>query len=247
MLFRQSYREVAWKMAHVASRLSELYDHYYDTDRDGPKRALAARDSVAHIRALFSGPFGRLLDVGAGNGSTLAEIDQAGSASELYAIEISASGVQRITARGLRALREVKQVDGYRIPYPDKFFDTAFCIHVLEHVEHERLFLRELGRVAKSVFLEVPLEGGLHGRVNQTYGHINYYTPMTILNLLRTSGLDPVASRIFTSSRAYEQLLYGRRNGAVRNAIRNLVLRVFGNAAPHLMTYLLTVECRSSG
>jgi len=233
-------------MAEVASRLSELYEEYYDTDKDVLKRALAARDSFAHIRVLRSGSFGRLLDVGAGNGATLAVIDQAGAASDLYAIEISSSGVERIEALGLRALREVKQVDGYRIPYPDKFFDTTICIHVLEHVEHERIFLRELGRVARSVFLEVPLEGGLRGRVNKTFGHINYYTPMTLLNLLRTSGLEPVASRIFTSSRAYEQLLYGRWNGMIRNGIRSSVLRLFRNAAPHLMTYLLTVECRPS-
>jgi ubiquinone/menaquinone biosynthesis C-methylase UbiE len=232
-------------MAEVANRLSELYEDYYDTDRDDLKRALAARDSLAHIRALSSSPLGRLLDVGAGNGSTLAEIDRAGAASEMYAVEISASGALRIAARGLRALREVKHIDGYTIPYPDKFFDTAICIHVLEHVEHERLFLRELGRVAETVFVEAPLEGGFRGRINQTFGHINYYTRMTLLNLLRTSGLEPVASQVFTSSREYEQLLYGRRNGALRNGIRRLMLRALPAAAPHLMTYVLMAQCRA--
>jgi ubiquinone/menaquinone biosynthesis C-methylase UbiE len=230
-------------MAHVAPNLVELYQSYYETNRDESNRTLSAKDTVEHIRSHGDQSLGRLLDVGAGNGSTLAAIEKAGLASELYALEISPTGAARIEGRGLRTLRDVRQFDGYSIPYPDKAFDTAICIHVIEHVEHERLFLRELARVANTVFVEVPLEGGLRGRVVDTYGHINFYTPMIFLNLLKTAGLRPVSHRVVTSSKEYEQLCYGKIRGAVKNAIRRTVLKLLPEAAPHLMTYLINVKC----
>src|SRR5947207_3698464 len=161
-------------MAHIAPDLVELYQGYYTTDKDDTNRTLSAKDTVDHIRALTSEPLGKLLDVGAGNGSTLDAIEKAGIASTLYAIEISPTGADRIRKRGLKTLHEVKEFDGYSIPYADKSFDTAICIHVVEHVEHERLFLRELARVARTIFIEVPLEGGFRGRVVPTFGHINF-------------------------------------------------------------------------
>jgi len=187
-----------------------------------------------------------MLDVGAGNGSVLLEVDQAGIASELYAIEISVSGMDRISGLGLSTLKEVHQFDGYQIPYPDRFFDTAICIHVLEHVEHERLLLRELGRVAKTVFVEVPIEGGFRGQVDLRFGHINYYTPMTFLNLLNTSGLTTVRHGIFTSSIAYEQYCSGRVRGWMKNFVRRGALHAFPRIAPELMTYLLAARCVSN-
>lgn len=224
--------------------LNEFYSDYYSTDALAKKRALTALDSVDHIQALNKGPLGRLLDVGAGDGSVLQEIAHRKLASEICALEISASGIERINQLALPIVKEVKSFDGYAIPYEDASFESAICIHVMEHVEHERMLLREIGRVAKNIYIEVPLEGGVRGRTNYKFGHINYYTPLSVTALLETSGLEVVSSQVFTSSLAYEQYLYGKTGGKLRNMTRNLLLKGLGPRASELMTYLFTAHCR---
>jgi hypothetical protein len=176
-------------MVEIASDLSSMYDGYYGAERLEKKRWLAAQDSADHLYSMLGGNLGSLVDVGAGDGSLLETIGCRGWATKLSGLEISATGIEAIEGREINGLSEVKQFDGYTMPYEDGEFDTALCVHVLEHVEHERLFLRELGRIGKRVFIEVPLEGGFRGRVNREYGHINYYSPEFFLNLLETSDL----------------------------------------------------------
>lgn len=47
-------------------------------------------------------------------------------------------------------------VCGERWPYPDRFFDFAICSHLLEDVRDPIAVCRELVRVAKSGYVEVP-------------------------------------------------------------------------------------------
>jgi len=43
-----------------------------------------------------------------------------------------------------------------RLPFPDKFFASALCYHVLEHVNNPEHALNELNRVAERVFIITP-------------------------------------------------------------------------------------------
>ncbi len=79
--------------------------------------------------------FPRVFDVGAGEGAILLHLDAWPQKEELCAVEISQSGIAMIQSRRLPSLVEVKQFDGYRLPYDDKFFDLAILSHVLEHVD----------------------------------------------------------------------------------------------------------------
>jgi len=165
-------------------------------------------------------------------------------ARSISALEISATGLEQIGKLNLPNAGSIKRFDGYKMPFDDDEFDVALCIHVLEHVEHERLFLRELRRIAKRVFIEVPLEGGVRGRVDRRYGHINYYQPPYLLNLLETSGLRVTGSRVFTSSRAYETFCYGKLKGTAKNLARRSLLKVAGSRlAPSMLAYLMAVVC----
>lgn len=232
----------------LGEHLKQQYDDYYGDAALAQKRALAARDSVAHMAALVDlRSIGTLLDVGAGEGSFLARLGEECPTARLFAVEISESGLAQIRKRDLRGLGEAKLFDGYKIPYPDKSFDVATAIHVLEHVEHERLFLTELRRVARRVVIEVPLENGLRVersiRISAPYGHINYYNPEVFLNLVRTSGFTVLGSSVRTSSLQYEQFLYGVRVGFAKNALRRIVLRLVPRIAVWSFNYLLTVYC----
>ena len=231
--------------------LKSMYSGYYAPNSSlEHKRHLSAETTLEHILHVSVGRrWKRVIDVGAGNGSVLASLDKTDMADELYAIEISESGVASINELGLSKLKEATIFDGYKIDYPDKFFDLAICSHVVEHVEHERIFLRELARVAKEVIIEVPLDGGLRIergiRETYKYGHLNFYTVPGFLFLLKTAGMTVEQHLVATSSAAYERQLYGGLKGTIKSAIRTNSLRFFPKIAPWLFSYLLTVRCKT--
>ena len=103
-------------------------------------------------------PHASLLEIGAGEGALLARLAELGFASALHAAEISESGVQAIRARGIPGLIDCRRFDGETLPWADASFDLAVLSHVLEHAEHPRRLLAEATRVARAVFVEVPLE-----------------------------------------------------------------------------------------
>jgi ubiquinone/menaquinone biosynthesis C-methylase UbiE len=229
-----------------SAELQAFYENYYD-DEVARKRAVTAHQSVDHIESICGTSLGRVLDVGAGDGATLQEIERRGYATSIEAVEISSSGINRIKSRQLKTLTSVQTFDGYKLPYDSKCFDLALAIHVLEHVEHERLFLNELKRVSKRVFVEVPLEHTFRLRrsiaLGKPFGHINHYTFGRFLNLLDTCGLIPVAASIFSNSLAYETFVGGKITGSVKHAIRSTALKAAPAIAPSLFVYLGAAMC----
>lgn len=180
----------------VTESLQAAYDEQY-SDAMTVWRELGGKYKAANIQALSRGrSFAKVLECGAGEGSILEFLDDASDIKELHAIEISDSGIAQIRKRVLSKLNGLEKFDGYRIPYGDQAFDMVYCSHVLEHVEHPRLLLRELKRVAKYQILEVPLDYsvGVDERTSYflAYGHINIYTPSLFKFLLRSEGFEIV-------------------------------------------------------
>lgn len=145
----------------------------------------------------------------------LDKLNRKGLGKKLGVVEISKSGVEAIKARKIAKLDSIDVFDGYHIPHPDKSFDLGLAIHVVEHVEHERMFLREAARVCKKLYIEVPLEHtrdlSKAIRMSGPYGHINFYTTQTFENLLKTSGLKVERLKVFAPDLAYEQHLAGEK------------------------------------
>lgn len=46
--------------------------------------------------------------------------------------------------------------DGFHLPFRDKAFDYVVCSHVLEHLQDPQAFVKELTRVGKAGYIEVP-------------------------------------------------------------------------------------------
>ncbi|HEX8461108.1 MAG TPA: class I SAM-dependent methyltransferase, partial [Segetibacter sp.] len=155
------------------------YDNFYQ-NHDEAWRMLGAKYKAQNIVDVCTGKaFAKVLEVGAGDGSILYYLDRWNFAPELYAIEISESGVEHIQSRNLKSVKEVQVFDGYHIPYADQEFDLVILAHVLEHVEFERKLLRELKRISKYQVIEVPRDYrfGVDKRINHflAYGHLNVY------------------------------------------------------------------------
>jgi ubiquinone/menaquinone biosynthesis C-methylase UbiE len=185
-------------MQEVSSgdNLKSAYDSFYE-NRDETWRMLGAKYKVEHIIAVCKGyTYTKVLEVGAGDGSILKLLAEKNFAPEYHAVELSASGVERIREKDIAGLKSVQIFDGYHLPFGDDSFDLIILSHVLEHVEHERLLLRELKRVAKMCVIEVPRDykAGVDNRIKHflAYGHINVYTPTSLRYLLYTEGFDVV-------------------------------------------------------
>ncbi len=183
----------------VSPTLQAAYDEQY-SDESTPWRELCARHKAENLRAVCAGEqFERVLECGAGEGAILKFLEAEGFCTELTAIEISDSGLRQIVKRRLRTLREARKFDGYRIPFPDGSFDLAYCSHVIEHVEHPRILIRELRRVAPYQVFEIPLDYAprvdTHSKHYMSYGHINVFTPSTFKFLLMSEGLEVLAER----------------------------------------------------
>jgi len=187
------------------------------------------------------------LDIGAGEGSVLQRLADSGFGQRHFALDISASGVERIRNRKIPTLVECREFDGYTVPYPDATFDLAILSHVLEHVEHPRLLLNEAARVADRVFVEVPLE---HHRglptdfVWDEVGHINFYTAKTIRLLVQSCGHEVLEQRETHPARRQYQFRHGRR-GTVEYLIKEWALRTMPSVAQTLWTYHSSLLIRS--
>jgi ubiquinone/menaquinone biosynthesis C-methylase UbiE len=178
----------------VASSLQSAYNEQYG-DEMTEWRELGAKFKAANILKLCAGRrFDKVLECGAGEGSILKWLDKSGAFRELSAVEISDSGIEQIQKRNLPGLREVKKFNGYEIPYADGEFDLVYCSHVLEHVEHPRILLREIKRVGRFQAFEVPLDYSTQVdelvRHYLSYGHINIFTPSLFKFLLKSEGFE---------------------------------------------------------
>jgi len=184
----------------LSEEVKTAYDDFY-TNSDTEWRMLGAKYKAQNIIDVCQSlQPKKVLEVGAGDGSILYYLNEWNFGEELYALEIAQSGVDLIKNRNLGRLKDAQTFDGYQIPYPDDSFDLIILAHVLEHVEHERILIRELKRVAKHIVIEVPKDYrfGVDHRMKHflDYGHINMYTPTSLRFLLKSEGLEVIADKV---------------------------------------------------
>jgi len=165
----------------VSKDLKKSYAGQY-TGSEAEWRMLGAKYKALNILELTKDiEPKKVCEVGCGEGSILKWLSDSDFAEQLYGIDISESGIEKTYEKRIKNVIELKVFDGYNIPYPDHFFDLVVCSHVLEHVEHPRLLLREIKRVSRYQVFEVPVDFSFYVDKKAAhflnYGHINIYTP----------------------------------------------------------------------
>jgi len=211
----------------ISKHLLANYEDYYDAG-DSEWRRLGAIDKAHNIQSLCKDlSVKSVVEIGAGEGSVLKRLSDLGFAQQLYALEISQSGVETIEKKHIPRLRECSLFDGYKIPYENKRFDLAVLSHVVEHVEYPRKILYEAQRIAKYVFVEVPLEDTV--RLPQNFhfdklGHINFYSPKTFRRLIQTCNLKVLNQ--LTTNRSKDSYVFQRgKKGLVDFCIKEFLLK----------------------
>jgi SAM-dependent methyltransferase len=236
----------------VSPYLLDNYKNYYregdNPEGDAEWRRIGAIPKVDNIIRLCADiPHASILEVGAGEGSVLNRLSETGFANDLYAIDISESGIECIKQRKIMSLRECKLYDGYTIPYDDNRFDLVVLSHVVEHLEYPRLLIREASRVGQHLFVEVPLEHTLKLPKDFAFdrvGHINVYTPQTIRHLLQSC--DLCIKRQIVTIHSKDVHLYDQgKQGAVNYEIKRLFLKLVPKFAVNLFTYNSALLCQT--
>ncbi|MGA3200001.1 MAG: class I SAM-dependent methyltransferase [Halobacteriota archaeon] len=236
------------KSASVSKPLKTFYDEYYGADytTDGrlDLRWLDSFDKARNITSLCDTvQHARILDIGCGDGAVLKRLSDEEFGRQFYGLEISPTGLALTKKRAIKNLVECKLYDGYQIPYGDDQFDLAVLSHVVEHLEHPRMLLREARRVATHVFLEVPLEDHLRQKrdyfsTDDVEGHINPYSLKTVRWLVQTCGFEIVRQTVTIPS--FE--VYHRKMGA-KMFFLYPPFKLAGQLVPGVATKIFTYHC----
>jgi SAM-dependent methyltransferase len=230
----------------VSGDLKAHYDNYYQGQTEW--RRLGALDKARNIVRAWSSVNGTRLpasaiEVGCGEGSVLEELAQRGW--NVRGFDISSSGVGSAQGRGLTA----EIFDGEHLPLGDQSVDLLVMTHVVEHLENPRLLIREAARVAKFVFVEVPLERHWRTKPNFVWtslGHINIYDTLLIRHLLQSGGLTILTEFTSTHSLAIHRFRSAKAGSALW-LIRGVLLRSAPPLARRLFTYHQSLMCSAEG
>lgn len=216
----------------ISDNLKQSYSNQYDPSVTA-WRTKGAKYKAKNILELSKNiQFNAILEVGSGEGAILQWLSEWSVSENLYAIEISESGIEATKSKNIKHLKEIKIFDGYTIPYPDNHFDLVICSHVLEHVEHERTLLREIKRVSKYQIFEVPIDFSFYvdEKVKHflSYGHINIYTPSLFRFLLKSENFAVMKDicHIYDDE-IFNEIYKNNKKGLLLLKIKHFILKIF--------------------
>lgn len=218
-------------MTFIGKTLQSAYDEQYSDDMTEWREVGGKYKAENILKVCNNYKFATVLECGAGEGSILKYLDASNVFSSFFAIEISETGITQILKRKLEKLKEIKKFNGYEIPYSDKKFDMAYCSHVIEHVEHPRILLRELKRISDYQVFEIPLDYSnnvdRHVKSLSSYGHINIYTPSTFKFLLKSEGYEIITEHLSHIDEEVMRFNWYRNMNLKRSFYRDLKLKLY--------------------
>ena len=226
---------------------ASFYDAAYRSagEREVRWRELGAVGKADHVERLLAERPERLVEIGCGDGALLAELGRRGAAGSLQGFDVSAEAVRAARERGIPS---VEVFDGERLPVADGSFDVAVLSHVLEHVADPAALLREAGRAAPTVVVEVPLERSLSGRrgsrraLSRSAGHVRALDRAGVRRLAAAAGLR-VGAELMDPLPAAVHLFFAESPAArVAARAKSAVRRGLFAVSPALAARLLTVH-----
>ncbi len=188
----------------------------------------------------------RVLEVGAGSGSILEQLDSWSFADEYYACEPSRELHDKLRQKRIPRLRDTSPEALEHSPYAHSEFDLVIIAHVLEHVIDPAALLNQALKLAPYVVFEVPIEQTPSGRLSawvrtrisgrprvvNAPGHINFFSPARARLMTELAGGDVAGERAYFPSAVYEHLAERTSNRWLR-LYRKLLVRL--SVMPHFV------------
>jgi len=159
-------------------------------------REIGAKAKVNNIEFLLNNrnhDYGKVLEIGCGEGSILKLLSEKYSNWKLYGCDIS---VNALTIARKREIGNLKELFICHFNFPEDEFDLIIMTHVLEHVPDPQRMLRKIRRIGKHFMFEVPLEDNIiaanlrkkPGNYAEQIGHINFFSRNSFRYILEQSG-----------------------------------------------------------
>jgi methionine biosynthesis protein MetW len=123
------------------------------------------REEYDYILELIK-PGSSIVDLGCGNGSLMQRLINEKNCSA-SGMEISASGVEVCTSKGLSVIKG--SID-QQLPYSDNSFDYAVCNVTLQMVMFPEVLLSEMKRIARYMVISFPNFGFYKNRLELFFG-----------------------------------------------------------------------------
>ncbi len=163
-------------------KIENIKEYYNDYFKNNEWTLLWAKYKSKNIIDLLEEKeYINILEVWSGNWSVMEYYSKDNRIINIYWIDISNGWIKQTLNKNIPKVIEIKEYDWYSIPYWDDFFDLVICTHVIEHVEHPRMILREMQRVSKEFIFEIPIDFSffVHKKLDYflDYWHINIFTP----------------------------------------------------------------------
>lgn len=195
----------------------------------GPRHAL--REKLLLDLLLSAHPGGRVLNVGAGQGTFTRLLEARGF--EVVSCDVSPLFVDllRGSVRG-----DVLQADMTDLPFRDCTFDAVVAGEVIEHIEDDRKALAEAARVLRrprgALALSVPAHPEWFGASDQWAGHKRRYTRAGLVSAVESASLklERVRPWGFPVSALYHRRIYDKRAASLAEE---------GNEQPRFVVNLL--------
>ncbi|MFL6595371.1 MAG: class I SAM-dependent methyltransferase [Chthoniobacterales bacterium] len=166
-------REEARRLAHARGETSavRLPNEGLSTDK-------IIQATMAKVRELAPNIRGDYLDVGAGNGDLIDRVVRE------FPVKARAADYRDdlITLGDVKV--DIVDLNTQPLPYPDASFDLVTCTEVIEHLEHFRSAIREIGRVLRpgGVFvISTPNVLNVRSRLRYLFfGFFNMFGPLQL-------------------------------------------------------------------
>ena len=98
--------------------------------------------------------------------------------------------------------RKFIKIDGKKLPFKDQEFDFVIISHVIEHVEDFEFFIKELERISKQGYIELPTRLGDNLVFENKPDHIWWFIYEDISNKLIASKRNQILEPFITVSSA---------------------------------------------
>ena len=216
----------------VSNNIKDSYSNQYENSMIEWRKKAAYYKAKNIVEISKNLQFDSVLEVGSGEGSILYWLSQMGLSNNLYGLEISESGIDLTKSKQIEHLKSIQLFDGYKIPFNDDTFDLLICSHVMEHVEYERVLLREMKRVSKYQIFEVPIDFSFYvdKKIDHflSYGHINIYTPALFRFLLKSEKFQLITDKCYLYENGIlKHLFSSNKIGFYLIKAKHLILKIF--------------------
>lgn len=103
--------------------------------------------------------------------------------------------------KAIKKIRNPVKADAQHLPFRDKTFNIALCLHALEHIRNFRLALKEMIRVSKDrVIVHVPHRYYRSRFFNRKLLRLHFFGTSDLRKTIQTLGYDPELKVIYGCS-----------------------------------------------